>query len=586
MWRRDKRAVCQGLPAGATKYRVQHIAALPRKVPILPTASIWSLLTQGSPTELAPWLAWHPEQLDACIAARGEHLPAPLDAKERESLNEAHRHWGADEASLANIEKLGSPRARVVVTGQQPGVLLSPILVLYKTLEAIALCRQLSQRHPDLDWVPVFWVASEDHDFEEIRHVWWQGKDGELSQASLPTTMHRPGQMVGDLIVEPVWIESLLERLAEDTHPTEFREPLFEEIEQAYAGQTIETGFCRLLLRLLRGMGLVIISPTHDWVRRRALPIVTQELKRPGLSTQRVLERTEALEHAHFTPGLHRPEGAVNLFRIDDHRCRRAMRPSDTDSEAVRLLPPSPDEGQAAEVARFDSLLAEAKASPDRFSFNVVTRPMVQDSLLPTVAQVVGPGEAAYLAQVEAAYEDFGVFRPVRWPRPQITLLEPRVQRQLKKLDCTAERVATTPAETLGRQLLLTLDKPPLLEALETLKDAQLAAMQAFEEKLSAQDRPVQDALGKLKQATEKGHATLEERITRQHEAGTEQLQRAIQTVSGALQPLDRPQERVISALVPFAQLHGLDYASKFIAHWPTSLQGAMQYIDTKDFAI
>jgi hypothetical protein len=148
------------------------------------TQDIWvQLKTPAGEFSHAPnWLAWHPAQLDHCLGQRALHLPPPLTDGEREELRGAHQRWHADEASLTALEQLGRPTARVIVTGQQPGLLTGPLLVLYKSMAAIELARRLKAAHPRLDFVPVFWVASEDHDFDEIRRVFWPGHSGQLAR--------------------------------------------------------------------------------------------------------------------------------------------------------------------------------------------------------------------------------------------------------------------------------------------------------------------------------------------------------------------------------------------------------------------
>jgi len=108
-------------------------------------ADIWSRLKSEDASALGDWLHWHPSRLESCVEARAEKRPPPLNAEELEELREAHRRWGADEASLASIEKLGSPNARVVATGQQPTPLAGPMYVAYKTLATVDLAREFSE---------------------------------------------------------------------------------------------------------------------------------------------------------------------------------------------------------------------------------------------------------------------------------------------------------------------------------------------------------------------------------------------------------------------------------------------------------
>lgn len=511
----------------------------------------------------AEWLHWHPEQLDECVRARGEHLPPALDERALEELREAHRRWGADETSLEAIDQLGAQETRVVITGQQPGLLAGPLLILYKAIACVRLAAELGERHRGLNFVPVFWAASEDHDFDEIRRLYWPSHVGSLEEYILASQMSVPGQMMGEIPSERM-VEGLLERVDHSTHPTQFREEVVELIRAAYGeGQTIEAGFCRTLLRLLRGRGLVIVSPLMDWLRERSTPILRKELEAPGSSSRLILERSAEIEERGLEPALHRAPEMINVFWVDDEQRRHGLRLAEAgDGERVERTLAVRNAGDEAgtEIVGRGELIEALGRDPARLSTNAVSRVLVQDSVLPTVAQVVGPGEAAYLAQVETVYERFGVFAPVRWPRPQVTLIEPRVSRQLSKHELALEHALDRNEDELTEELIKRDLQQGILGQIEQIHHRHKEELYGVIEPLE-QTPAIKTAADKLAQMMDKGYGKLVERVLYQQRQDEGHLHKAMATVANSLHPNSQPQERQLNPIVPFAVNYGLDWA-------------------------
>lgn len=529
---------------------------------------IWPLLKSPDAAAARRWLRWHPSEIDACVAARDGSPAEPLDEGALRELREAHARWGADPASMGAIELLGSPNARVVIAGQQPGLLAGPLYTIYKALAAIRLARDLAARHPGLKFVPVFWCASEDHDFNEVRRAYWPGAQGQLDEVLVDHPDWSPGKMMGRLSTAPL-AEGLIARIAGSTHETEFRAGAIEKLSQVYGGASNwEDAFCELLLWLLKGMGLVVVSPLMGWVRRRGAAILEKELEEPGASSRAVIARGEELKAAGFKPQVFRRPDAVNFFEVDGDGRRRALR-----AAGGKILSIEPAGDSAAEVeaessgaasseSLLESLRERVRLAPQDFSFNVVTRPLVQDFALPTVAQVVGPGEAAYFAQVEAVYERFGVFAPVRWPRPQATLIPNNVARALEKHGLKLEAALGRGAEELARAALEGgMEDGPVGEA-RRMRERQLAELAAMKKSAGA-DPSVAGAFDKIMQAMSKGYDVIEERILYSRQRDERHLHEAMSRVANTLTPGGQVQERALNPIVPFLVNHGPDWVAR-----------------------
>ncbi len=514
----------------------------------------WSELK--GPAVAEGWLRWHPSRLNECVAARADALPAPLGPAELAELERWQQRWGGDEATLASVACLGQPQTRVVITGQQPGLLAGPLLVLYKAAAAVRLARELKKRHDGLKFVPVFWVASEDHDFNEVRRAWWPGQAG-LEEVILQPEVSSPGRMVG-LIQSGEFTDGLVASIENSTLRTEFRDEVLALVREAYGSQgaTLEDGFCRLLLRLLKGTGLVVVSPLMDWVRRRGAPVLAHELEQAGRTSLAVRERGEAMRAAGLEPAIHRHNGALNMFWIDDDGRRWALREGEG-SDYRKVLA---ETGEELPPASLSQLAAELQANPRRFSPNVVTRPLVQDLALPTVAQVVGPGEAAYLAQVEPIYADFGVFAPLRWPRPEVVLIEPRVERRLRKQGLVVEEALGLDAEALLEVVMRRGAGRDGVQPIEELAARQRAELAEIYQRLGPEAGALRGSFDRLDRAIERGWRSIEEQLLSLRSQDQEQLRAAMSVVASSLYPAGLPQERALNPVAPMAIHYGPDW--------------------------
>lgn len=508
------------------------------------------------------WLARHPLDVEECVAARSVAPPAPLSDDELAEARTALRRWGAGEESHAALDALGRPGTLVVVAGQQPGILAGPLLTIYKALGAVRRAREIAAT-TGRRVVPVFWIASEDDDFAEVRRAWWPAADGRLEEVLHDEPEAAPGRMIGTLPTARLGA-TLVERVRASVHRTEFLDGVLATIEAAHAHASDSTApwedaFARLLLAALPGSGIIPISPLAGWVRRRGAAIGRRELETAGLSTRRALERAEALRSAGREPALHRRPDAVNLFHLADGLHRRPMRL--VAPGRLASLPPGGAPGDPIEMP-VEAWIGLLDADPTRFAWNVVTRPMVQDSILPTIEQVVGPGEAAYLAQVEGAYAEFGVLAPIRRPRPSALLVPAAAERAIAKFELPMELAARAGAPEMARHVLERDLRSGALGELEALHRRHLAELADARDRLAG-DSGVAGAFARLVEQTDRGHATIRERMLYSRQEDERRLAEAMGRVERNLRPAGLPQERAANPFVPFAIQYGPDWAAR-----------------------
>ncbi len=291
-------------------------------------------------------------------------------------------------------DRLASGEVLVVTTGQQPGLFTGPLYTVYKALSAIALARRLEQERR-VPVVPVFWVAGDDHDFQEANWATILSTAGEPVRIVL---RERPAEAPSvPLMREPCGPEivAALERLRAETPESEFKEDILTCLKVAYAPDATLADACAALLQMLLGdLGLAVVRPYLPSVKRDMTPWLLQAL--------------DITLPDGFTPVL------VEA-RLGRDRLRR---------ESGGFVTRRSEE-------RFDRAALErmAAATPDRLSPNVLLRPVVEAALLPTVAYLAGPGELRYLTETGGLYQALGVVPQTPVPRWSGMLIEARVDR-------------------------------------------------------------------------------------------------------------------------------------------------------------
>jgi|GEM_PF-1222659 len=329
----------------------------------------------GDPA-LAPLVAWDWRQppWETILEIRKSF---PID---RSTLVEALRRQNApflpDDAALQeNIEALQAPHTFTITTGQQPGWLTGPLYTVVKAAHTLLLAQQLNRAFAGrYRFVPVFWIAAEDHDAEEVRSV----------ALSWTETLRYEGRFcgaVGRHRIEPA-----------------FPQRAYDLALQQYwtVGKPWEMAFRESMQALFQGTGLVWLSPDDPALKTLVAPLWVREIKERLTGHAHALA-TQYLASIGERPLLHpRP---VNLFWLSDTERRY----------------PTPSEEEA--------LLQAAYQTPERLSPNVLLRPLMQEFILPNIAYVAGPGEVAYWLELLPVFEAFGVPMPVVYPRKRVRVI-------------------------------------------------------------------------------------------------------------------------------------------------------------------
>jgi bacillithiol biosynthesis cysteine-adding enzyme BshC len=377
----------------------------------------------------------HPPSLEA-IQQASKSLDYP-DSRRREVaavLRETNTSLGSGEATAKNIDRLANG-AVAVLSGQQVGLFGGPAYAFYKALSAIQIAHELTQS--GVDAVPIFWMATEDHDLDEVRHVSWF-HSGKRTRFELPAE-EKPGRPVGQVKLGPA-VEEIAKTAAEllggASSPT-----IAKYLQESYsADETYGSAFGKLFARVFADYGLILVDPLDGRLHRVAAPVFRKVLADRATLNAKLLQRDKDLEAAGFEPQVKVTPETTLLFQIRDG----VRQPITYQGERG---------GKAAEFKIGDMTLSEAgvlklaDTAPETLSPNALLRPVVQDYLFPTVAFCAGSAEISYLAQSEVLYREILGRMPVLLPRADFTILDAKADKLLQKYRLCIESLWSGPQQ-------------------------------------------------------------------------------------------------------------------------------------------
>ena len=339
-----------------------------------------------------------------------------------DALVEINTGIGAGDATFKNIDRLRDTDALAVVTGQQAGLFTGPLYTIFKALSAVKLAETLAS--DGVKAVPVFWAATEDHDFDEVAEVFVIGKSGELVRSN-----YRPLQDVNNSPVGKVKIDaemdSVIERFFSDLPETEFSADLRQLLASAWSDGTLYgDAFASTMASILGRFGIIFFDPLHEGIKRLSVPIYCEAIDNAEQIVSGVINRSRDLERDGYHAQVLVEDDYFPLFWHDDFGQRLALRTTASRTYRVRA---TNTEFTTAELKEM------ALNSPAKFSPGVMLRPVVQDYILPTLAYFGGAAEVAYFAQNSVVYRTLG--RPVTpiLHRQSFTIVEARQRRILDK---------------------------------------------------------------------------------------------------------------------------------------------------------
>ena len=467
-----------------------------------------------------------------------------------EILTHQNQAFGCSEPTLANIRRLSQPGTFAVVTGQQVGLFSAPAFTLYKALTTVRLAQSLSEQ--GYSCVPIFWLATEDHDLEEVANT--ATFDDEYNLVPLHDSGDRPSPRspVGE-VRHTGEVSAALDQMEAVLPEGEPRSQLLRDLRECYEpGATWGTSFARFLTRLFSRWGVILMDPLDEAVRRLSSGVYRQALGRAAELRAGILESSRSLVQHGYHAQVHVVDDSTLVF-LARHGDRVALHQRDgrffIDGEGEITL------------STLESLIADR---PSDFSPNVLLRPLVQDSLLPTLAYVAGPSELAYLGQAQSIYKSMGRPQPVVFPRAGFTLIDSRTDRLMEKYKLELEDVWQG-EEHLSERIAATGFAEGWSERYEQSErelDQLLSRLQKDIEKL---DPTLLDTLQHTKEKMKYQMDRLRGKLTRAALGRSDLLVRHVQALSRFLTPHKDLQERRVSGTY-FLGRAGYDLLDRLLA--------------------
>jgi bacillithiol synthase len=472
------------------------------------------------------------------VAAFAKSVPRDRERQARvaDALEKQNRTWGASESALRNIQRLRDG-AFAVVTGQQVGLFGGPLMSLFKAASVLALAGQLQEQ--GVDCVPVFWMATEDHDLNEVNQALLLTHDFQLA-AFTAKTAGVTGAPVAHLRFAGGTNEIVAEaaKLLGESLAAEY-------LRQSYVeGETFSNSFAKLYARIFSGRerGLIFLDPADTELHRIAAPLFLDALHRSAELDQAVMERNRELRDGGYHEQVKVTGESTPLFALVDgvrvpvHRANGAFT-------------------IAKQAVSAEELQKRIATAPENFSANVLLRPVLQDYWLPTLAYIGGPAEIAYFAQAAVVYEKLlGRITPIL-PRMSATLVEPRIERLLNKYEVQLPELFH--GECQLRDCLAARSLPAeLKQDFEQAHQSVEAVMARISESLKTLDPTLMGAAGRAASKMHYQVDRLEKRAAQAELRRTEVLSRHAAQIENALYPNKSLQEREISGLYFYAN-HG-----------------------------
>jgi bacillithiol biosynthesis cysteine-adding enzyme BshC len=480
-----------------------------------------------------------PERRDRVLSNYRTDRKALCDALER-----MNRAWGASEQALKHIETLRESDCVAVVSGQQAGLLGGPLYTIYKALSAIKLSECLNLR--GIKSVPIFWIATEDHDFAEVATAHFINRDCNLASVSAPAAIHADGLPVGQSVLDQS-IEQTTSELLQVLPQNEFTTDLKELLRGSYEpDQKFGDAFARLLTKLVGARGLILLDPLDADLKRLAAPMYSAAAQRAPEIATAIVNRSRELEaagyHAQVTPS----EDAFPLFLHDEQGARHAL----TKTKEGKYKTKNNRIERSA-----DDLSAWALREPQRFSPNVTLRAVVQDFLLPTIAYYGGAAEIAYFAQTSEVYRLLD--RPVTpiLPRASLTFIEKHTSRSLERYQIRLNDFFSGRDHVVARVVSEYLGKDTAT-AFEHTTETFGKELDALQEQLRRVDPTLGDALDKGRRKINYQLDGLRTRFNRAQVARDQAVNRQLDHAFDLLYPEKNLQERSINVL-SFVARHG-----------------------------
>jgi len=435
----------------------------------------------------------------------------------------------------ASVSKLSDPKCMVIITGQQLGLLLSPIYTIYKAMTTVKLADQMNGMNTGHTFIPVFWLETEDHDFEEIRHA------GIWDRNMQPLQISYDGRNQVQMSVRHYQLEdkihNTLEKLQQEMLPTEFTKDLFKRIDGYYrSGRSWTAATLDLFREIFSETGMLFFEPGTGEIKSISVAFFKDWTERIGTVGQAFSKQSRRLESDGYSLQVPDIPGKTFMHFEDDDLQRHHIYHEDGSFYLK----------DRSERWTIEDLKVLLRDSPNRFSTAVASRPVLQSWLLPVAAYVAGPAEIAYWAQLREIFHVMSVAFPVVYPRLSATLIEPKIQRYIDKHKADVTGAVMKMKEFVDDYFAKNQFDRTKFKKWRSEISGTFAQITDYITTVDATLVPVAEKTG---QRIEGQIEQLESRLLNAVEQKEKTLLNHLEQIHTALYPLEHPQERFISII-------------------------------------
>ncbi len=449
-----------------------------------------------------------------------------------------------------NLKLLNSKNTIAVITGQQLGILGGPLYTFYKTISAIKLCEKLNEKFLEYNFVPIFWLEGEDHDFEEVRTAGFLDLNNKFVSLNYDDGLlpEEPRGPVAQINFQAEAANNFIAGLKSVLRETEFTPEILDLIHSSLIDGNFLSATKKILRRFFDKYGLILFDPSHPSTKEFLKPIFIQEINTFRSNSEKLILNSAILEEQYHAQVKIKP---INLFMFKDGG-RFSIEPLENDEFRLK---------RKKVKYKKDELLNLIETQPELFSPNVLLRPIVQDYLFPTGFYVAGPGEVSYFAQLNLLYDIFNIQQPIIFPRASATLVEKNTLQLFEKYSLGIADAFTNP-ENIYEIILKKISDFDLDGVFEDGTGRMNNLFQDLVDAVSTFDKTTGDAGDRYKQ---RGESLLNEYKSKVKEAQKkkyEVIERHATKIENVFLPNKNLQERELNIFY-FINKYGFDFVDR-----------------------
>lgn len=469
-----------------------------------------------------------------------------------DALTRINESVGAGKKTFQNIELLRDADCLTIVTGQQAGLFSGAIYTIYKALSAAKLAANLKKQN--IKAVPVFWIAEEDHDFDEIKKTYVLDEQGKLFTAENTPPNRLEDAPIGKIEFDETLNTTLRNlfgvlfgKLPRNGHTFELKNLLSKTYQP---GETFSTAFAKFIAAISADYGLIILTPLDAELKKLCAPVFAEAVEKADEIVAALLEKNDELERENYQPQVLVEKDSFPFFYQNENGVRQALRMNPDDGKVK--IQKSKKEFEISELAEI------ARTSPQSLSPNALLRPVIQDYLLPTLTYFGGAAEIAYFAQNSAIYKVLKrPVTPIRH-RASLTIIEPKHARTLEKYDLEFADLFAGKEKIESRVVEKFLNSDTA-RAFETVESGIEEQLKILSESLKTNEATLAANLENRRKKILWHIAALRKKYHRAEILKDETVRRRIENLFTALLPHDALQERTLN-VVTFLNLYGENF--------------------------